>query len=402
MLRRTISFILLVSALPLGAQDAGKPELPDRAKLSKEELTMPLTAERTEIGVAERDGVGVRIKDVARFRGVRGNQLFGIGLVVGLEGTGDSQATPFTKTLLANALKDWGTSVDDTKMRAKNIAAVTVTAELPPFAAPGNRIDVTVQSIGDAKSLQGGFLLMSPLYGPTDRTRVIAMAQGAVSIGGFNFSASGSSVQRNHTNVGLVPEGGIVESGVVTQFVFEDDTLYLELYDPDLTTAQRVAEALREALPGGSTEAQDGGTIKITIPSGTTAMEAIGVIERTRVNADIPAVVVVNERTGTIVIGGNVRLGPAVIAHGGLSVTIDTIPIVTENVPFGEAGRQVAEQSRVDAQEDRVQIGVVKPSATVHDVARILQTLRVSARDVIAILEALRAQGALKARIKVQ
>ncbi len=392
-------YAYLLLFIGLAAYAAAQVQPPENV----DDAMAPATGFGDELVRAERDGVGVRIKDVARFRGVRGNQLFGVGLVVGLEGTGDTQATPFTKTLLTNALKDWGTTVDQSRMRAKNIAAVTVTAELPPFAAPGNRIDVTVQSIGDAKSLQGGFLLMSPLYGPTDRVRVLAMAQGAVSIGGFNFSASGSSVQKNHTNVGIVPEGAFVEDSVATQFVFDENKLYLELYDPDLTTAQRVADALRPSLEGGEVVAQDGGTIRVTLPAGMSPMQAIETIEKTEVHADIPAVVVVNERTGTIVIGGNVRLGPAVIAHGSLRVSVDTEPIVSENVPLGPAPAQkVADRSRVDAAEDLVQIGVVRPSATIQDLARMLQVLRVSARDVIAILEALRAQGALKARVKVQ
>jgi hypothetical protein len=167
--------------------------------------------------------------------------LQGYGIVVGLSGTGDSQQTPFTATLIENALKKWGTAIDATRFRPKNVAAVSITAELPPFAAPGNTIDVTVSSIGDAKSLEGGTLLIAPLYGPSNFETVITVAQGAVSIGGFNASAGGNTVRKNHTNVGRIPGGGIVERGVDTQTVFDGNTLYFELYIPDLTTSQRVA-----------------------------------------------------------------------------------------------------------------------------------------------------------------
>lgn len=374
----------------------------ERLRRTTEAEEQARIAERQRIAVGEADGVSVRIKDIARFRGVRDNQLHGYGLVVGLEGTGDTQSTPFTSNLLANALRRWGAMVDPARIRPKNIATVSITATLPPFAAPGNRIDVQVQSIGDAKSLQGGTLLMTPLYGPTDGTSVIAVAQGAVSIGGFNFQAGGSSVQRNHTNVGRIPGGAIVEAGVATQVVFGDNTLYLELDESDLTTVNRIASRLAESFPQFAVHAEDGGTISVQFPEGLSPMMAMSQIESTSVMADIPAVVVVNERTGTIVVGGNVRLGPAVIAHGGLQVRIAAFTEVVQPAPFGAGTTEVVTNTAVDVEEEFAQVGVITPNPSLSDLAVILQTLKVTPRDIISILQALREQGSLKARIRLQ
>jgi flagellar P-ring protein precursor FlgI len=275
-----------------------------------------------------------------------------------------------------------------------------VTAELPPFAAPGNQIDVTVSSLGDAKSLEGGTLLMTPLFGPSDFETVFAVSQGAVSIGGFNASAGGSSAQKNHTNAGRIPGGAIVERSVDTQVMFEGNKMFFELYAPDLTTSQRVATALQQELSGFIVKPIDGGTIEITIPDPAQSMLAMSRIEQTTVKADVPAVVIVNERTGTVVIGGNVRLGPAVIAKGSLQVRIEAFPFVSQPNSFNNSGTTVTgEQTYVNAQEDPTQIGVIAPNATINDLARILQTLQVSARDIVAILESLAQAGALKARI---
>jgi flagellar P-ring protein precursor FlgI len=350
---------------------------------------------------AERDGVEVRIKDIARFRGVRPNQLRGIGLVIGLEGTGDTKRMPTTANLLANFLIDSGTRIDPALINAQNVALVAVTAELPPFSAPGNRVDVTVQSIGDAKSLQGGYLLQTPLYAQSDRTKAMVVAQGAVSIGGFNASSGGASVQKNHVNVGRVPEGGIVEASVDTKVVF-DGALYLELDDADLTTASRLAEKLAEKFPELAPSPVDGGTIRLALPAGQAPVQVMSRVETTTVFADIPALVVVNERTGTIVMGGNVKLGPAVVAHGSLQVVIQQEVIVSQPAPLSQGQTVVTNQPEVAATEEAAQVGLLSPNASINDLARIFQTLRLAPRDIIAILQALREQGALKARIKVQ
>lgn len=351
---------------------------------------------------AERDGVNVRIKDIARFRGVRPNMLQGYGIVVGLAGTGDSQQTPFTATLLENALKRWGTIIAPGSFKPKNVAAVSLTAELPPFVAPGSSIDVTVSSIGDAKSLEGGQLLMAPLYGPADFQSVIAVCQGAVSIGGFNAGSGGSSSRKNHTNVGRVPNGAIVERSVETQTLFQGNKLFLELYAPDLTTSQRVATALAAEIAGYEVRPIDGGTIEVTIPNDEEPILAMSKIEQAMVSADVPAVVVVNERTGTVVIGGNVRLGPAVIAHSSLQVRIESSPVISQPAPFSTGQTVQTTEDTVTAEEQKTQIAVLRPNTTINDLAKILQALELSARDVIAILQALAEQGALKAKVKIQ
>jgi len=388
-----------------GVKPPADPKVTKPAGLTDEEkkaIREAQIARIKRIQTAEAEGVCVRIKDIARFRGIRDNQLYGYGLVVGLEGTGDSQSTPFTAGLLTNALKKWGAVVDPTKFKPKNIATVSITATLPPFAAPGNRIDVQVSSIGDAKSLQGGTLLLTPLYGPSDSTIPYASVQGGISIGGFNAGSAGSSVQKNHMTVGRIPSGAIVEKGVQTQMVFEGNKLFLELDDQDLTTAQRISEKLGEAFPDFVVHADDGGTISITIPEGASPMLAMSKIEATTVKADIAAVVVVNERTGTIVIGGNVKLGPAVIAHGGLQVKIEAFNDVSQPGPFSNGVTKEVTNSNVVAEETPTQIGIIQPNATITDLANILQTLKVTPRDIISILQALKEQGALKARIKLQ
>jgi len=389
------------------AQDKTKP--PELTKAQKDELEQlrkdrqaRLDKTRKDIVDGEKNGVEVRIKDIAHFRGVRSNQLKGFGLVVGLEGTGDTKKTPFTQQLLANALRDWGTAVDATQLGLKNIATVTVTCDLPPFAAPGTRIDVTVQSVGDAKSLQGGFLLSTPLYGANDNTKAIVVAQGGVSIGGFQAGASGSSVQKNHLNVGRLPEGGIIESSVATQVVF-NGKMYLEVEQADFTTVQRLATKLGEVFPYYSPRPINGVSIELTLPSEKNSVEAIAEIEAATVFADIPAVVVINERTGTVIVGGNVKVGPAIVIKGSLQVRIDTINDVSQPPPFSSGGTtKEVSNSQVSADEDKVQMALMAPNTTVADLARIFSELRVSATDIIAILQELKAQGALKARIKTE
>ncbi|MBL8060440.1 MAG: flagellar basal body P-ring protein FlgI [Chthonomonas sp.] len=349
----------------------------------------------------ERNGIDVRIKDIGRFRGVRRNQLLGYGLVVGLEGTGDSRKTPFTQTLLANAMKNFGTMVEPGSMDSKNIATVAITAELPPFASPGNSIDITVQSIGDAKSLQGGYLLQAPLYGASDKDNAIAVAQGAVSIGGFNVSAGGNKIQKNHVNVGRVPGGAIVERVIPYQVVY-GGRMFVELDEGDLTTANRIANRIRDLKPEFNPVSIDGGTIQLDLPSGYSPVQAMSVIEMIQVKVDIPAMVIINERTGTIAMGANVRLGPAVISQGSLQIIIEEYNDVSQPAPFSNGRTRDVTNHKVDAVEETAQIGLLNPVTTIADLARVFQALKVSPRDAIAILQALKEQGSLKARLKIQ
>ncbi|MBN8690282.1 MAG: flagellar basal body P-ring protein FlgI [Armatimonadetes bacterium] len=349
----------------------------------------------------EKNGIEVRIKDVARFRGVRRNQIMGYGLIVGLEGTGDTKKTPFTATLLANAMKNFGTMIDPTQLDAKNVATVAITADLPPFSSPGNALDVTVQSIGDAKSLQGGYLLQAPLYGASDKENAIAVAQGAVSIGGFNVSSGGASVQKNHVNVGRVISGAIIERTIPFQLVYSG-RMYVELDEGDLTTANRVASRIRELRPELNPSAIDGGTIQLNLPQGWDPVQTMSMVETMTVKVDIPALVVVNERTGTIVMGANVKLGPAVVSQGSLQIVIQDYNDISQPNPLSNGTTQPVKNTEVGATEDTAQVGMIGPVTTIADLARVFQALKVSPRDIISILQALKEQGSLKARIKVQ
>lgn len=417
-MKNTIFAMLLLASMSLAiAQDPGqgngqgtngngKAGGKGEGQLSKEELERMKQASkdeqkwREEFIKSEKDGVEVRIKDIARFRGIRGNQLLGYGLIVGLEGTGDTKSTPFTQTLLANAMKSWGTQVDPNALKIRNVAVVAITAELPPFSVPGNEIDVTVQSIGDAKSLQGGTLLQSPLYAANSKETVYAVAQGPISIGGFNVGSAGNSVQKNHSNVGRIPSGGIVETPAPTKFVF-DGKLFIELDDQDLTTAQRITQKLTQAFPGYLARPLNGGTIEVTLPSGKAPIEAMSEIELTTVFADVPAIVVINERTGTITLGGNIKIGPSVVIKGSLNIRITKDPVISQPNPLSLGHTVVTEQTTVNAEEDTAQVAIMGPTTTVFDLAKLFQALKVTPRDAIAILQDLQAQGALKARVKV-
>lgn len=389
---------LLLAALTAIGQEAPKQD--PQAKQKQEALQKAEDARRLAIQDAEKNGVEVRIKDVARFRGVRANQLQGTGLIVGLAGTGDTKNTPFTAALLANAMKD-KTLVDPKLLKAKNVAVVFVTAELPPFTSPGNRIDVTVQSAGDATSLQGGYLLRVPLYGPGDTETAYAVAMGPISIGGFNVSGGGASVQKNHTTVGRLPEMGIVEQSVNTQVVF-DGHLFLELHEADLTTAQRMAEQLNKKNATFNAVALDGGTVQVDIAEGKLPVQAMAEIESVRFMSDTEGTVVISENTGTIVMGGNVRISPAMVAKGSLTVRIEQELVISQPNPFSFGSTVVGQQTNIKTEEEPAQVTLMGPTATVADLARIFQALRITATDMIAILQALRSQGALKARIKIQ
>lgn len=397
------------------AQAPGRPvtnqtSAPQTPPLSKEQLAeiQKLLDEKDKklgdsVHTAELEGIRVRLGDIGRFRGARSNVLQGVGLVVGLAGTGDTRSTPWTTTLISNYMSRWGTVVDEAQVRSKNIAAVMITAELPAFVAPGTKLDITISSSGDAKSLEGGVLLPTTLTSMSDPETVVCTAYGSVSIGGFNASAGGgNSVRKNHTTTGLVSGGATVEKSVSTQFVFEGNTMFFDLDEPDFTTAERTAQALRDAYPTWIANAQDGATIKIGLPDGYSPTLAAEQIEHIEVYANTPATVVVNERTGTIVVGGNVKLGPAVIAHGSLQVTISTDVQISQPEPLSKGETVVVATPQVQAGETEAQVGLLAPNATLDDLARILQTLKVSARDMIAILQSLQAQGALKARIKQQ
>lgn len=344
----------------------------------------------------------VRLKDIAQVRGVRSNQLIGYGIVVGLEGTGDSNGALFTVQSIANMLERFGITVSPSAIKVKNVAAVMVTAELPPFARAGNTIDVVVSSIGDARSLQGGTLLQTPLRGADGN--VYAVAQGPISIGGFNFGGGGARVQRNHTTVGRIPNGALIEREVPSSFLQGDSGLTIQLNQPDFTTAARVVSSIRSAFPNLTVQALDPSTIRVLLDpqSAVDPVMLIAALETLSVLPDIKARVVVNERTGTVVVNGDVRVAPVAIAHGGITVRVQTTFEVSQPPPLSSGQTQVVPQTQVDASEEPARMVYLRDGASVESLVKALNALGVSPRDLIAILQSLKAAGALHAEIEVQ
>lgn len=344
----------------------------------------------------------VRVKDIATLQGARSNQLVGYGIVVGLEGSGDSSSAPFTAQSMASAMQRQGIAIPAGAMKLKNCAAVYVTADLPAFVRNGSQIDVTISSIGDAKSLQGGVLIRTPMSGPDGE--VYAVAQGAVSIGGFNYSAGGSQSQKNHTNVGRIPRGGIVEKEVATS-ITDGQTLDITLKEPDFTTAARVAEAVNAKIKDAHAVAQDPYTIRVTVPVASRSNIATfwAGIEPLVITPDNRARIVVNERTGTVVIGGDVKISSCAIAQGAIQVKVENTPIVAIPAPFSENGTPViVPQKSVTTTEKAAKLGAVTANSTIEDLVKALNALGVSPRDMISILQTMRAGGHIMADIEVQ
>ncbi len=343
----------------------------------------------------------VRIKDIARVSGVRANQLFGYGLVVGLAGTGDSSGAFFTVQSVANMLARLGVTVPAARLRVRNVAAVMATAELGPFAREGDRVDVTLSSLGDARSLVGGVLLQTPLQGADGK--VYAVAQGPVVVGGAGEQAGGSQAQINHLTVGRVPGGALVERAVLSG-AGETSVVSLVLLQPDYSTATRVAEAVNRALGGSPATAVDAARVDVAVPpdypGGLAAFVAR--VESVAVQPDAPARVVVNERTGTVVIGGAVRILPVVIAHGNLRIEVRSEPQVSQPPPFSPGQTRVVPRTQVTVTQEPGALVPVPGTNSVQDLARALNALGVSPRDLVAILQALKAAGALQGELVVQ
>jgi flagellar P-ring protein precursor FlgI len=343
---------------------------------------------------------GERIKDIARVGGVRSNQLIGYGLVVGLDGSGDSNGPLFTGQSVAAMMERFGVTVPAGAIKIKNVAAVIVTADLPAFVRNGSALDVQVSSLGDAKSLQGGTLLQTPLR--AGNGGVYAVAQGAVSVGGFTAGGGGSSQSKNHVTAGRVPGGALVEQEVPTTLA-ADGALLITLHQADFTTAARVAQAINRSPLGLVARAADAGTVEVALPGGADPVLTVAGIETLPVTTDVAARVVVNERTGTVVIGGNVTVSACAIAHGSLSVSIRARPEVSQPNPLSKRGKTVVvPNTRVDAREEGGRVQTVPAAATVDQVVRALNALGVTPRDLIAILQALKGSGSLKADLEIQ
>ncbi len=365
----------------------------------------------------------VRIKDLASIKGIRHNQLIGYGLVVGLNGTGDKQGTGFTVQSLVNMIERMGIHIDENDVTVKNVAAVMVTAKIPPFARIGNKIDVVVSSIGDAKSLQGGTLLLTPLRG-VDR-KVYALTQGPISVGGFSAGgAGGGGVTKNHPTVGRISRGATVEREIPVSMQDKQD-LIITLNNPDFTTAIRVCNAINEKLDRVVASTADSGTLKLYIPENyrDRVVQMIATVENLEVTPDTVARVVLNEKTGTVVIGEKVRISTVAVAHGNLSIQIKERAIVSQPLPFAPAppegteaqqfqledgavvapGGQtvVTPDSDVSAQEEDNRLLLVPSGTTIGELVRALNAIGVTPRDLITIFQSIKAAGALQAELEI-
>jgi flagellar P-ring protein precursor FlgI len=342
-----------------------------------------------------------RLKDVATLQGYPPVPLLGYGLVVGLNKTGDRRQTIFTAQTLANMLEKLGVTVPGEAMKVENIAAVLVTGELPAFSRTGARLDVTVSSVGDARSLQGGTLLATGLHGPDGTIHVIA--QGSLTLGGFGGGSGGNSVQVNHLTAGRVPGGGLVQVPQRVALPREGDLL-LTLGQADYASASQLAISINNELGPGTAQAVDAGTVSVNVPTEYKGAitDLMARIEPLPVYVDTAARVVINERTGTVVVGSNVRISAAAVAHGNLSVKISTRFDVSQPAPFSERGQTVVvPQQEVDVEEGDAKLVALQEGTTLDAVVRALNELGATPRDIIAIMQALRAAGALRAEIVV-
>ena len=343
---------------------------------------------------------GARIKDIAAFDGVRENQLIGYGLVVGLNGTGDSDQTRFPVQSLVGALERLGVTVNRNEITVKNVAAVMVTAQLPPFAKQGNRLDVLVSSVGDSKSLAGGTLLMAPLKGADGQ--VYAVAQGAILTNSFSYGGQAASAAKNHPTAGTVPGGALIERELPNVLADKSD-LKLNLHRSDFTTASRVASAINERFNTRVASLSDPGSVQISVPEPyrNRIVEFVADLERLEVNPDVTARVVMNERTGTIVMGENVRISTVAVSHGNLTVLVKETPKVSQPRALATGSTVVVPRTELKVAEEKVNLSQIREGANLGDVVRGLNTLGVTPRDLLGILQAIKAAGALNADLSV-
>ena len=344
-----------------------------------------------------------RIKDIASVQGVRPNQLLGYGLVVGLDGTGDQTTqTPFTVQSITAMLAQMGVNLPPgTNLQLKNVAAVMVTAQLPAFAQPGQLLDVTVSSMGNAKSLRGGMLLMTPLKGADGQ--IYAMSQGNLVVAGAGDSAGGSKAQINHLNAGRIPGGATVERAVASPFLL-GEVLRLELHSMDFGTAGRVADAINRRMGAGAAQALDGRVIQVRAPQTPNDRVAfMAQLENLSVEVVAGAAkVIVNARTGSVVMNQSVTLEPVAVAHGNLSVTINSTPVVSQPQPLSQGGQTVVtEKANIQISQDGGKIVMLEAGARLADVVKALNSLGATPQDLLAILQAMKSSGALRAELEI-
>jgi flagellar P-ring protein precursor FlgI len=341
---------------------------------------------------------GTRIKELVNLEGVRDNQLMGYGLVVGLAGTGDRQQTIFSAQSLTNLLERMGLTVSATAIQVKNTAAAMVTATLPPYGQAGSRIDVTVSAMGDSKSLQGGVLLMTGLHGPDGQT--YAVAQGPVVLGGFAAGSGATVTTQNHPTVARIPNGAIIERTAPS--IDLGTKVHLQLQRADFATASRVADAINKHF-GQVAHADNAGLISVALPAEyqKKSTEFVAEMEALTVETDRRAAIVVNERTGTIIMGKDVQIAPVAIMQGNLNVEIQTIANVSQPNPLSTGTTTVTQQTNVGVKEEKARNVILKQGATVEELVRALTAIGSTPRDIISILQNLKDAGALDAELKV-
>ena len=343
-----------------------------------------------------------RIKDIASVNGAAGEHVIGYGIIVGLGGTGDGSKTGFTNHSVASMMEKFGHTLDPDEIKLKNVAAVMVTAELPPYSRMGGRLDVTVSSLGDATSLEGGVLLMTPLLRQEDGLQY-AVAQGPVSIGGFNIDAGqGNALRKNHSTVGRIPGGGSLVRDW-TGSVIRDNRIEFSLYNPDFTTAANIVRQINAKLRSEAAKAYGAGRVSVWIPSDQVddCISFIARVENLEIATDQAARVVINERTGTVVVGQNVSVRDVAIAHGNLRVEIRTSFSASQPSPFGEGETLMIPEVDAAVSDGEGQLALLSENNTVEDVAQALNELGVSPRDMVAIFQALKEAGALEAELVI-
>ena len=361
------------------------------------------TANCQQIAKAGDNALTVRVKDLADIEGVRSNQLIGYGLVVGLNRTGDRvQQNLYARQTLQNLLERMGISTEAAGLKPENVATVLVTATLPPFVRQGSKIDVTVNSIGDSRSLQGGTLILTPLKGIDGQT--YAVAQGSVSIGGISAGDKGNSVEINHPTVGRVPNGANVERVVPTNLA-ADNQITLVLRNEDFSTAAKLNQAINRKFGAGTAKAVDGRNVEINLPANFTENRVgfIAELESLRITPDNIAKIIINERTGTIIMGREVRISGVAISQGGVTIRIGTQYEVSQPSALSKTGETaVVPQTSVEVQEQKPESVILPDGATVDEVVRGLRAMGVSARDIISILQAIKSAGAMNAELEMQ
>lgn len=343
-----------------------------------------------------------RLKDLVTLQGASPMQITGYGIVVGLDQTGDRargrRSAPYTVQSVANMLKNFGIAVDPEMLNTRNAAAVMVTTTVDPFSGPGGQLDVTVSAMGDARSLSGGVLLQTPLVDPTTQ-QVYAMAQGPISTGAIQASSAGSSVKINNTNTGRIPNGAIVQSPPPLNI--EDGQVNLVLRKPDFTNAEAIAEAIEAVYPDIAT-VEHAGLIQLDVPAGVENPSALMAdLEALDIDVDVPARVVINERTGTIVAGGNIRINEVMVTYGSIIVSTQEQPVFSQPPPFSEGETQQGAVGTAEVEEEGVETVVMEPNTDVNELAAALNELGLTARDVIAIFQSIDRAGALQGELVI-